>query len=69
MKILKSLNDQEIYLEKRKNELGITSEMMIKCRNSGSRRTESKKNLLKFLASRMKIKPWWYEGAGEPPCL
>lgn len=59
MKILKSLKEQEKYLEKRKQELGITPEMLLKCRNSGNRRTESKKNLLIFLALRMKIKPWW----------
>jgi hypothetical protein len=59
MIILRSSEDQEKFLEERKKELGIINEDLLECRNSGRRRTESKKELLQFLASRMSVKPWW----------
>jgi hypothetical protein len=63
MKILRSLDDQAAYLDAKKRELGLTFEDFAKCRNSGRRRTESKKSLLQLLSERLtskgKIRPWW----------
>ncbi len=52
MRILKSLEEQETYLENKKKELGITLEQLLKCRNSGRRRTPEKKRLLEILKER-----------------
>lgn len=50
MRVLRSLEEQAAYLERRKRELGLPLGPMVELRNSGRRRTASKKALLARLA-------------------
>ncbi len=47
---MRCLADQEAYLEKRKDELGIDPERFFAARNSGVTRTASKQRLLQAIA-------------------
>lgn len=51
---MRSLAEQAAYLEQRKKALGLTPDDFAAARNSGRRRTDSKKRLLQALAAEAK---------------